>query len=416
MNTQQPDTASMETKNAYILRHRGQHVFGDRRNEIRDKFTQLVKSDHSKSETQGLVRKIDPIQFESIKNIVKNTADFSPTIILAITSDNLNGFHSFPGNPIGPCPRCLNPAGATAAHFLQCEAMKQTRQPFMDEILKTFEKNAAKQLKIQPMSGDEILKSIFQVDPMPSWKEHSESPEGEREPERQKCIPPTSKPKHTKPKGKCPICNEQQTWRIEGVVFQKHKCERRSKRRCPDCNIDQLVQRNTDKLEKHKCSQKWKIYRESKHMTEAEPDFEAEEQNVMEIPKSFWQYQRRQNARTIAAFIGMFSVCAMAFFEKFIQNQKMRQKTMRNIQTTLVECACQSWWAQKIYAAQTLKPTQHLRKRKAIKLPDGPLASSAQAPAHRTKKRHKNIPQVTAKRPWEPLVLQWTKRNKKHFV
>ena len=165
----QPDLTGEENPEGYILRQSptststGQHIFGDRRHAIYNQYIHRMRNEHTTSESQGIVKKCDPRQFDEMAQIARKLGEKNPTLpatFIATTCNNLQGFYTYPEAQQQPCRMCQAKDGTSASHFLSCPMLEQTRKPFMLEIAEHFVK-----LSQRPrLTTEHILKSLFPLD------------------------------------------------------------------------------------------------------------------------------------------------------------------------------------------------------------------------------------------------------------
>ena len=122
-----------------------------------------MRDEHTASESQGIVKKCDPRQFDEMAQIARKLGEKNPTlpaIFIATTCNNLQGFYTYPEAQQQLCRMCQTTHGTSASHFLNCPMLEQTRKPFMLEIVEHFLK-----LSQHPrLTTEQILKNLFPLD------------------------------------------------------------------------------------------------------------------------------------------------------------------------------------------------------------------------------------------------------------
>ena len=262
LDTDQPDLRCVEHPRAWILRHKGQHVFGDRRRTILQLYLNKTKDEFSQSKSQGLTRRIDSEQFDEVHRLAwerGSTQPYLTTFALGLLTDTQNTFFTYPDKPIAKCGRCGADGGATAAHFLQCPLTEPGRELRKQKVCAAFRQGAGKSnltddeifdtllnVTIQPKEPNEPITTIFPLE--------GKSPSGlptalclecgktvtlkasDGKPYSHNCIPPeqpateNSQPESSnKRKQPCPDCGTEYTLTKHGVIRQ-HTCDSQYKR------------------------------------------------------------------------------------------------------------------------------------------------------------------------------------------
>ena len=215
LDTAQPDLRSMEHPRGWIIRHKGQHIFGDRRRAILHSFLDKTKTEYTQSETQGITRAIDPVQFDEVHRLAWERGSRAPyitTLALGLLTDTQNTFFTYPSKPTQKCGRCGAHGGATAGHFLQCPHTEPGREHRNKQICAAFRQGAVK----SRLSDDQILAALLDVTILPS--DHSSSDPVTN------IIPLETKSPSGLPKAICMECKKEVTLKASDGKPYAHKC------------------------------------------------------------------------------------------------------------------------------------------------------------------------------------------------
>ena len=137
----QPDLMQVEQSQSYVLTQANQHIFGDRRQAIYLQYLKQLKREIANT-SQGMVANMDINQFETTTRKAWQLGLKHPSILalnLAIITNNLNEFYTFPNTPMRRCPHCQEPEGTNSAHFFRCREINTLQdESYLSQIAKLF--------------------------------------------------------------------------------------------------------------------------------------------------------------------------------------------------------------------------------------------------------------------------------------
>ena len=327
---------------------------------------------------------MNPAAFREIRDIawaLGKQHKLLPSMHLAMVTQNMSTHHAFVGAEIGPCKWCGVEHGASAAHFLQCTALADLRDPFEEQIDQTFMSGAAKQMsKLDtPLTKQEVLQNILNVQPVED--------QGPAEPHASQSVGDSStasQPVAKKSRITCPRCQGDYALTKKGTPTQHTK---KCNERVAAIEAANIAARAAAEAAA------------SASQGSAEAGVASQDPSSPWRGTAYWKLQFRKNASTIATYTGMFSAFTLAFFAGFIPHELSRKRVVRKVRELLLQRAHYAWWAQReriaADSATSTMTRSYIRRRKPPQTPTTTrenVGASRQTPTrtHRRNTRLKN--------------------------
>jgi hypothetical protein len=412
LNTPLPNLAHLEHPQAQLLTKNGQHEIGDRRRGLQRELQLQIREEILKSPSQGAVWRTDPQQCEEVRNLADEMGKkkrLLPALLTACWTENLADHFSFAGADIGPCRRCGQAEGATAAHLMVGDESAALRiGTLKPALIRAFRSGAPN--TTQHVSDDDIftqLTHVPDVGPMKPGPAEQNPQSLYRHPDtgklrgicpkcktdqgysapmgrlyvhncveqpqdqgptalratpsanRNACRPPTQTPpkgsarKTVNPQANCPKCGKLCTINLSGALH-KHNCIPQ-----PRPLIFQQPAESS-------------ISQEDQQPDSVEANAAAAAALGLHIhPKRIAMHKREQNAQIIAVFTGVISTPAATFLRTHIPSPKARGAVVKKIRTAFLTFTYEAWIANKTHLKNNALPKArtYLRRRAWRSLP-----------------------------------------------
>ena len=412
LNTPLPSLAHLEHPQSQLLTKNGQHEIGDRRRCLQRELQLQIREEILESPSQGAVWRTDPQQCEEVRNLADEMGTkkrLLPALLTACWTENLADHFSFAGADIGPCRRCGQAEGATAAHLMVGDESAALRIGTLKPALISAFRSGAPN-STQHVSDDDIFTQLTHVPDVGPMKPGP----AEQNPQSLYRHPDTGKLR-----GTCPKCNTDQGYSAPMGRLYIHNCvERhpdqgpetimatppanRSASRPPTRNNPQRTARKTinpqancpkcgklcainlsGALHKHNCIPQPRpiIFQQPAEPSNSQEDRQPDrvEANAAAAaaldlnihPKRIAMHKREQNARIIAVFTGVISTPAASFLRTHIPNPKARGAVIKKIRTAFLTFTYEAWIANKAHLQNNMLPKAraYLRRRAWRSLP-----------------------------------------------
>ena len=409
LNTPLPSLTHLEHSQGQLLTKNGQHEIGDRRRCLERELQLQIREEMLESPSQGAVWRTDPQQCEEVRNLADEMGKkkhLLPSLLAACWAENLADFFSFAGADIGPCRRCGQAEGATAAHLMvggESEALRlQSLKPALIRAFRSGAPNTE-----HTVTDNEIFAQLTHI---PDAGPMKQGP-AELDPQSLYRHPDTGKLR-----GVCPKCQKDLTYSAPNGRLFAHECADRKqtqtgassstrparipnaapatppaaqppanpKADCPRCGKSFTVTLS-GALHRHNCIPQPRpvIFQrpveqppgsqEERQPPSAEANAAATAALGLHIhPKRIAMHKREQNAQIIAVYTGILSVPAAAFLKTHIPNPKARGSALKKIRLAFLTFTYEAWIENKTHLRDNMlsKSRSFLRRRAWRSMPN----------------------------------------------